>query len=295
MKFRGHETFAIRKGWLNKGIKNIETNPGVFLGDGGNPMDVLGIGANMVKSLRYWMLATGLAEEPNFGHRVQTLTEVGRVIYNNDPYFEEAGSLALIHYNLAVNEQDATAWYIFYNQFDYNEFSEDDFQRNVKKYVRMNSDKSLPSERSVSDDYKCIINTYHSKQNNGVINPEDNIESPLTDLGLVEFLYAKNGDRVYKKVMIKENFLPDLIALAIIIKNANDERELKISSILKSDKCLGKAFNLDMIRVINILYRLEKLGYVRVIRTAGLDVVELLTEMSYIDCIREYYNTLNQN
>jgi hypothetical protein len=50
-----------------------------------------------------------------------------------------------------------------------------------------------------------------------------------------------------------------------------------------------------MIRVINILYRLEKLGYVRVIRTAGLDVVELLTEMSYIDCIREYYNTLNQN
>jgi hypothetical protein len=70
---------------------------------------------------------------------------------------------------------------------------------------------------------------------------------------------------------------------------------LKISSILKSDKCLGKAFNLDMIRVINILYRLEKLGYVRVIRTAGLDVVELLTEMSYIDCIQEYYNTLNQN
>ena len=24
MKFRGHETFAIRKGWLNKGIKNIK-------------------------------------------------------------------------------------------------------------------------------------------------------------------------------------------------------------------------------------------------------------------------------
>ena len=22
MRFRGHETFAIRKGWLNKGIKN---------------------------------------------------------------------------------------------------------------------------------------------------------------------------------------------------------------------------------------------------------------------------------
>ena len=51
MKFRGHETFAIRKGWLNKGMKNIKLNPGVFLGDAGNPMDVLGIGSNMVKSL----------------------------------------------------------------------------------------------------------------------------------------------------------------------------------------------------------------------------------------------------
>ena len=36
MKFRGHETFAIRKGWLNKGMKNIKLNPGVFLGDAGN-------------------------------------------------------------------------------------------------------------------------------------------------------------------------------------------------------------------------------------------------------------------
>ena len=26
MKFRGHETFAIRKGWLNKGVKNIQMN-----------------------------------------------------------------------------------------------------------------------------------------------------------------------------------------------------------------------------------------------------------------------------
>ena len=62
MKFRGHETFAIRKGWLNKGVKNIQMNPGVFLGEAGNPMDVLGIGANMVKALRYWMTATQIAK-----------------------------------------------------------------------------------------------------------------------------------------------------------------------------------------------------------------------------------------
>ena len=53
MKFRGHETFFIRKGWLYKGMNNIVREPGVFQGAAGNPMDVLGIGANMVKALRY--------------------------------------------------------------------------------------------------------------------------------------------------------------------------------------------------------------------------------------------------
>ena len=100
MKFRGHETFSIRKGWLNKGINNIKKNPGVFLGDAGNPMDILGIGSNMVKALRYWMLATNISKEPNSGHRVQSLTELGKIIDENDPYFEEIGSLDLIHYEM---------------------------------------------------------------------------------------------------------------------------------------------------------------------------------------------------
>ncbi|MCL1856901.1 MAG: DUF4007 family protein, partial [Kiritimatiellaeota bacterium] len=37
-----------------KGVKHVQKNPAVFLGRGDeNPMDTLGIGTNMVKSLRY--------------------------------------------------------------------------------------------------------------------------------------------------------------------------------------------------------------------------------------------------
>ena len=255
-------------------------------------MDVLGIGANMVKALRYWMTATQIAQESNSGKRRQSLTDIGEVVYRNDPYFEEIGSLALVHYGLASNSAEVTAWYIFFNEFDYIEFSEDDFQSNVKKYVRM-AGENLPSERSVSDDFKCIINTYYSKQNSND-NPEDNIESPLTELGLIEYLYNKNNVRVYKKVMIKENLLPDLIALAIILDNTNGEKELKISTLLKGENSIGKVFNLDMVRIINILYRLEKQGYIKVVRTAGLDIVELLTDMKYADCVQLYYDKLNQ-
>ena len=53
MKFRAHETFFIRKGWLSKGMKHVQNRPDVFVSKKENPMDVLGIGSNMVKSLRY--------------------------------------------------------------------------------------------------------------------------------------------------------------------------------------------------------------------------------------------------
>ncbi|NLM00127.1 MAG: DUF4007 family protein, partial [Treponema sp.] len=41
-----------------------------------NPMDVFGLGSNMVKALRYWLRAVGLTEEPRSGRRVQTFTEL---------------------------------------------------------------------------------------------------------------------------------------------------------------------------------------------------------------------------
>ena len=46
MKFRAHDTFFIRKGWLSKGMKHIEAKPDVFISKENNPMDILGIGSN---------------------------------------------------------------------------------------------------------------------------------------------------------------------------------------------------------------------------------------------------------
>ena len=102
----------------------------------------------------------------------------------------------------------------------------------------MNTTGDLPGERSVSDDYKCIINTYYQRNISKQTNPEDNIGSPLMELGLVDFLYNKSGRRYYKKVMIKEALLPDLIALALIIRSANESKEIKISSLLNNSKSI---------------------------------------------------------
>lgn len=113
MKFRGHETFFIRKGWLNKGIKNVKKMPGLFSDHSVNPMDVLGIGSVMVKSLRYWLQATGLTEEVRSKQRTQQFTVFGNIIAREDPYIEELGTLWLLHYKLSTSKEMATSWYYF--------------------------------------------------------------------------------------------------------------------------------------------------------------------------------------
>lgn len=127
MKFRAHETFFIRKGWLSKGMKNVINKPNVFVDKLNNPMDSLGIGANMVKSLRYWLQVTGLTVEGKGKVREQHLTDLGSCIYEYDRYLEELGTLYLVQYKLATNQENATAWYYFFNHFNMTEFSKEDF------------------------------------------------------------------------------------------------------------------------------------------------------------------------
>ena len=73
MKIRAHETFCIRKGWLHKGVKNIQSNARLFTNKLVNPCDLLGIGTNMVKSLRYWLNVVGVMEEVAEGSQVNSV------------------------------------------------------------------------------------------------------------------------------------------------------------------------------------------------------------------------------
>ena len=292
MKFRAHDTFFIRKGWLNKGLRNVNADAGVFMGSKGNPMDVLGIGANMVKALRYWLQAVRLTSEPASGRKEQTFTDFGNVVFENDPYIEEMGTLWLLHYQLASNKEEATAWYYFFNEFKASEFTKEDFVKQLSNYVRINGEEV--SERSLEDDYNCIINTYVSrmKSNPEKVQPESNIDCPFGELGLIDI--ANRKEKLYRKATPKKDLIHPLVVLAVILDQANGKEEIKISSI-QNDPCnVGKIFNLDIITLTALLYKIELMGYIKVIRTAGLDVIRITKDTSFIECIKDYYEAINK-
>src|SRR5258708_3080919 len=96
--FSGHESFPCRYGWLPKLYECLTAKPGLFTNDE-DAIVALGIGKNMVRSIRFWGDAFGLTESTG---RVITFTEFARQLLDpkrgRDPYLADTGSLWRLHW-----------------------------------------------------------------------------------------------------------------------------------------------------------------------------------------------------
>ena len=59
MRFGGHESFAVREGWLSRGLELLANQPELLVDQ--HAEDHLGVGRNMAKAIRHWLVAAGLA------------------------------------------------------------------------------------------------------------------------------------------------------------------------------------------------------------------------------------------
>lgn len=296
MKYRGHETFSIRRNWLAKGILAVNENPGIFTDKHSDPTDFLGIGRNMVLSLRYWLRAVKLCEEQRDTESKRMkmhFTPLGELVRKNDPFVEENGTLWLLHCNLAGNLEAATSWYFFFNEFNLSEFTKEDFVSALKNFDRMNG--GTTALRSFEDDFECIMGTYVPRfQESAEYDPEDNLECPFSELGLVE-RNEKSG-RLYRKIIPPQQAIPPLVLLSVLYEHASKYPglEIPLSDIQNRQGNAGKLFNLDTMTLMDVLCILENRGLVNIVRTAGLDVVRLSGGLNAEVCIERYYEELKK-
>lgn len=294
MKFRAHDTFFIRKGWISKGMKYVDKAPGVFISKTENPMDVLGIGANMVKALRYWLQAIGVTEEPSSGKRIQTFTSFGKLVFKYDQYIEELGTLYLLHYKLASNVELATSWYYFFNEFVLSDFTKDDFASQIGNFIRMRDEDANVAPRSIEEDFSCIINTYvpRNKTASGKVSAENNIDCPLGELGLIDIIKKERNNVVYKKSVPMTTTINPWVVLAVIHANAKGRKEIGLNELLTTPCNIGRIFNLDSIAMLDVLHSAEGIGELKIVRTAGLDVINLSNDYTFEKCVEHYYQNI---
>ena len=291
IKIRGHESFYIREGWLRKAIVSIVEQPDI-LSNIQVAIDKLGVGSAMVKSIRYWLQAIQLTEEKrgDKGKRYQELTEdFGKIVFENDPYFEDLGSLYLLHYKLVTNKELATMWNLFFNEIRATEMTKYHMEEVLEQLILNINPEHNISSRSLGDDCNCIIKTYFAEKSD-IKNPEDNMICPFTDLGLLNKVNIKGKEEVIFKTIPNRNKLDRLIVLYVILNNIGNDSSTTIKSLIEDENNIGRVFNLDKNSVNYYVDLLEDEGYLSVNRTAGLNTI-YPTDLA-VDILNKYYTEI---
>ena len=184
LKFSGHESFVCRYAWLPKAYRLLKREPAA-LTDEEHAMIELGIGKNMVRSVRFWVEAFGVAvKRPD---RTFEPTAFARAVLDDDgfdPFLEDVRTIWLLHWNISINPNlTAFAWHILVNHWPRPEFMRPQalnaLLRESERYGYSHSPVTLGQHLDV------FLRTYTSSKKSGQ-SYEDTLDCPLSELGLLE-------------------------------------------------------------------------------------------------------------
>jgi len=275
IRLKGHEKFHLREGWIAKGLYGVSANPRVFSGSDGT--DQLGVGTNMVKSIKYWMLAMGLIKEGQ--KNGAELTDLGKMILKYDPFLEDDLSLWLLHSYIAKNNFRSTVWYLFFNKCQAEEFTKEELYIVLRKELISYAETDSFPESSLKDDIDVLLNMYSKDTKND--DPEDKNKCPLASLKLIK----KEGDVYYRQQPDMRHFRDEII-LYELGNIFEEESSIGIDYVAE---LAANIYHLSRVAINTILDRLDNAGYITVNRTAGLDEIYPNKKISVKKIIEDYY------
>jgi len=291
--FGRHETFSLRYGWLPKGFHAATKNPKIFLDDLATVE--LGVGKNMVRSIRYWLRATQMMDTDD------RPTPVGAWILDEkmgvDPYMEDEATIWLIHWLLASNPQMATAWYWFFSCFQRVEFTSEEVVTSLGDFTRERVSAKIAAG-TLKADAMMILRMYCTPDARGRMAYEDSLDAPLALLGLLSHV---SNNKVYQSRLGSQIGLPDAIvafALAQLVADF-DGASLPIEELMYSDNeriSLGGVFRLTESEFVARLERIcaQNPGHYEIRDTAGVSQLYILSRPEPLDSLIAHYKPARQ-
>lgn len=275
-QFSGHETFPLRYGWLKKaydaveGLRCAPDSKAVFTGD--DAIAHFGVGKNMVASMRHWATASEIIKDGDTANTLAT-TSLGDRVFGQqglDPYMEHPSSLWLVHWKLA-GCPDKTTYFWSFNNFPGVMFDRD---RLVKALEKVAKDRAWPrvSATTIRRDVECFLRTYVARRASANASPEDTLESPLAELGLIKATGKRDGFRFVRgpKSTLQDGVF--LYALIEFWRGYTSAQTLSFEAIAHEPGSPGRVFLLDENDVADRLIGIEEFtaGDFRWSETAGL-------------------------
>lgn len=258
LKFKRNESFYIRDGWFQKAIHSIhDSHENVFSGTRG--VDELGIGSNMVKGLKYWLVTSGILEPSS---TKSELTQFGKLLLKKDPYLESSFSWFLIHYNLVTNYTDAPIFNMIFN-LKLNKFEKTDLVNALIEILKEKGEEVKDSY--VFDDLNVFLKTYSVEDKDG--DPEDNYICPLSTLNLIE--------RKQKDMYLMRHPHYSSLSYLIVFYALQDKykKQFNIEDAMYEYDSPVLLFNLDKNMFLQYLDEMRQNGLITINKTAGLNTV----------------------
>lgn len=277
--FGRHEKFAFRHGWLKKGVDAAAEEPTIFSND--EALVRLGVGKNMVRSIRHWCQTVGLLEEIDVPGRAQGLGAsqlADRLLAQGgwDPFIEEVATLWLLHWQLTTNQERSLVWNLAFSTFLEDEFT----KKQLVNFLIRQFDKLdvRTTENMIRREVDCFLSTYVTSWTRSGALTEESLDCPLTELNLIRFLPE---DGVYRFNIGPKPSLPAEVfgygLISFLRSSAQTRRTVAVEECVYHAGSPGQAFKLDENSVMEYLEIIEERmeGRIRLQETAGLRQIYL--------------------
>lgn len=289
MVINKHGSFYLRSGWGTKIIQAVEADNMIFSpANEQEAVDRIGLGRVMIKALRYWADASGLTtEEKVQGGIAERRTDLFDLLEANDRYFQKPGSLLLLHRNIALNEENATAWYWAFNEFDKQAFSKEEFVEGLHYFLAVN-EMSI-KKAAVDKEFNCFKNTYLAEKKFDIKTVMDEDTYPF--FGSLHLLRV-NEDKKFEKAYLTKAEMPLHILIYAIAKDNPEESshsgQVSIDKIMEEKKQVGKYFPMRYSKLIDMLLEAENKKLLTLNNNFGNRFIEF-SDVQYDRLLNEYY------
>lgn len=254
MQLNKHGSFYIRNGWPTKIMDALSEDNHIFSPNNElKAVDTIGVGRVMIKAMRYWACAMGIAEEGKDQQGIRhTLSPIANLVFRFDPYCNDLGTLWLFHRSLSQDIENATAWSWAFNYYDELLFNKESFSNAFYSYIQREG--ASYAKKAVEKEFDCFKNTYVSDQAFSVskIVEEDTIPffAPLR-------LLVYKGAGMYEKHKMSAKDIPtDIFLLCILLDNSEhlkSNRQISIDHLLEGINQVGRYMNLNYSALLELL------------------------------------------
>lgn len=291
-KFSGHESFSLRYTWIPKAIRVVLEEPTLF--EKPDAMVLLGVGKNMVSSIRYWVETMNLVTRTAQG--IWEPTPLGTSLFHPetglDPYLEDVATLWLLHSLLAKRGSRASTWHLVFSRFPYSIFSREQLLSWLREYTRTHQVKVSPN--TLKRDVDVFLRTYVAPKNEGELY-EDLWDCPLAELDLI-----KADGQYFQILQTSRETLSSTIFEYVLVSYWQHyyptQRTLSFETIMYAPGSPGSIFKLTEDALVQRLRNLSNTTNLVYDDTAGLRQVlsrQTITDLNANTLLEPLYH--NQN